>query len=338
MAKSQILELNITGGAFIAEQTEEISENITLIVPPSCEAVFVENGAVLGVFGEGKHDFTEKKGFFARLFGKRNTVISHIYCVNKSVPILGYWGTPSRIEFRERETGIPVSAGLCGTYRVFVDNTLKLLKNLLGLGKALDADAIADYYGSEISSVVRDRFFKLVTGGDIPFFELAGNLSELAALIRGDVDKILIDAGLKTAAFTVDSVGMDDDVKKLVRDYALKAYNKKMTADERAEVEREKNLRDERAHERELWERSEAHARAMRQDEIALEKARAEKSKEPERKEGGFCPNCGKRNDGNTKFCPECGAPLKVVCVCGAVVPPGSKFCPECGRSLTPKQ
>ncbi len=341
MIKNQILELSIANGVFISEIHEEIFEDITLIVPPSCEAVFVDKGAVLGVFSEGKHEINEHNGILSRIFGKSKKAIAHIYCVNKSVPVLGYWGTPSRIEFRERETGIPVSAGLCGTYRLAVENTLKLLKNLLGVGKSVNGETISDYYGSEISSAVRDRFFKLVTVGDIPFFELAGNLAELASLIRGDVDKILFDAGLITAAFTVDSVSIDDDVKKLVRDYAVKAYNKKMTADEREERQREaeklyaeQNLKDRRAYERELWERNEAHERAVRQDGIELEKARSKRDTEQVAEIGkSFCPVCGALA-GNTAYCPECGAPLNAVCTCGAKLPTGVKYCPNCGRKV----
>ncbi len=332
MSKSQILELRTGSGTLISEMNEEISENVSLIVPPSCEAVFVEDGAVLGVFSDGRQDFTESKGFFSRLFGKKKTTVVRIYCVNKSVPVLGYWGTPSRIEFRERETGIPVSAGLCGSYRIYVDSSLKLLKNLLGLGKALDGEAIADYYGGEIASVVRDRFYKLVTGGDVPFFELAGNLAELGDLIRGDVDRILSDAGLKTAAFTVDSVGMDEDVKKLVRDYALKAYNRKMTADETEKAEAEKRRLEDRQYNREMWERRESHERALRRDEIELEKAR-QASAPSECEKRSFCPNCG-AIAGKTAFCSNCGAPLNATCVCGAKLLPGARFCPDCGRKI----
>lgn len=332
MVKKQIIELRIENGAFISDISTELTDELQLIVPPSCEAVFVEKGAVLGVFGEGQHDLSEKKGFFARLFGKTKTVMARVYCVNKSVPIRGYWGTPSRIEFRDRETGIPVSAGLCGTYRVTVDNALKLLKNLLGLNKSVDVEAIADYYGSEIAAAVRDRFYKLVTDGDVPFFELAGNLNELASLIRGDLDKIMFDAGLKTVAFTVDSVGMDEDVKKLVRDYALKNYNKRMTADEREEVKVEKRRAEDREIERERWDRAEAHERALRRDEIMLEKARAFTEKAPSDKKS-FCSNCG-AVAGKFAYCSNCGAPLNVVCECGASIPVGARFCPDCGRKV----
>lgn len=342
MIKNQVLELDIERGAFISEFTREISEDVTLIVPPSCEAVFAEKGVTLGVFGEGAHDFNEHRGFFARLFGRSKKTIARIYCVNKSVPVLGYWGTPSRIEFRERETGIPVSAGLCGTYRVTVDNALKLFKNLLGVGRTVDVETIAEYYGSEISAIVRDRFYKLVCDGDIPFFELAGDLARLATLIRGDVDELLAEAGLRASAFTVDSVSIDDDVKKLVRDNALKAYGKRAAADERAEREaeldrlrEEQRIKDERAYEREIWERREAHERAVRHDEIELEKARAKSDVKPDaERKSAFCPQCGTLAGGGA-YCHNCGAPLNATCVCGAKLLPGARFCPECGRKAS---
>lgn len=49
------------------------------------------------------------------------------------------------------------------------------------------------------------------------------------------------------------------------------------------------------------------------------------------------CPQCEVPLASNAKFCPECGAPLKVRenCVaCGAKLTPGSKFCAECGERI----
>jgi predicted ATPase/class 3 adenylate cyclase len=47
------------------------------------------------------------------------------------------------------------------------------------------------------------------------------------------------------------------------------------------------------------------------------------------------CAACGEPNDGNRKFCGECGAPLQRSCPsCGTANPPGVKFCGECGAQL----
>jgi class 3 adenylate cyclase/tetratricopeptide (TPR) repeat protein len=47
------------------------------------------------------------------------------------------------------------------------------------------------------------------------------------------------------------------------------------------------------------------------------------------------CAACGEPNEGNRKFCGECGAPLQRSCPsCGTANPPGVKFCGECGTPL----
>jgi class 3 adenylate cyclase/tetratricopeptide (TPR) repeat protein len=47
------------------------------------------------------------------------------------------------------------------------------------------------------------------------------------------------------------------------------------------------------------------------------------------------CPNCGKENPSEQKFCGECGARLGSVCpACQAQNPPENKFCGECGTPL----
>ncbi|NPV86186.1 MAG: zinc ribbon domain-containing protein [Anaerolineae bacterium] len=50
------------------------------------------------------------------------------------------------------------------------------------------------------------------------------------------------------------------------------------------------------------------------------------------------CPQCEAPLDTNAKFCPNCGAKLKVetTCVkCGAKLLPGAKFCAECGNKVS---
>lgn len=50
------------------------------------------------------------------------------------------------------------------------------------------------------------------------------------------------------------------------------------------------------------------------------------------------CPNCGKNNSDDNKFCGECGSPLpkpKNYCpVCNIIFKTGEKFCTKCGTKL----
>ena len=47
-----------------------------------------------------------------------------------------------------------------------------------------------------------------------------------------------------------------------------------------------------------------------------------------------LCPNCSAQN-GDVKFCGECGSPLAASCpACGTQNEPGRKFCGECGSPL----
>jgi len=53
------------------------------------------------------------------------------------------------------------------------------------------------------------------------------------------------------------------------------------------------------------------------------------------------CPQCGKDNPENAKFCNECGStfPVDIHCSqCGHVNPQGSKYCNECGQSFVDQQ
>jgi class 3 adenylate cyclase/tetratricopeptide (TPR) repeat protein len=47
------------------------------------------------------------------------------------------------------------------------------------------------------------------------------------------------------------------------------------------------------------------------------------------------CPSCASNIPGDSKFCPQCGAPQALLCVaCGHANAAGSKFCSQCGAKL----
>ncbi len=80
-------------------------------------------------------------------------------------------------------------------------------------------------------------------------------------------------------------------------------------------------------------------------EEVWAHAAMAEEDKKLGKKEWrqtvrATCPNCEAPLATNAKFCPECGAKLKVElhCTeCGTLLAPNAKFCPECGTKTGAK-
>jgi predicted ATPase/class 3 adenylate cyclase len=49
------------------------------------------------------------------------------------------------------------------------------------------------------------------------------------------------------------------------------------------------------------------------------------------------CPRCSAENEGDARFCEDCGFALSLLCPrCGAAVTPGKRFCRECGAEVAP--
>ena len=47
------------------------------------------------------------------------------------------------------------------------------------------------------------------------------------------------------------------------------------------------------------------------------------------------CPSCNNEIPGDSRFCPQCGAPQALSCAaCGHANAPGSRFCAQCGVTL----
>ena len=60
-----------------------------------------------------------------------------------------------------------------------------------------------------------------------------------------------------------------------------------------------------------------------------------EKQEMPASGDSAKCPSCKQAITLNSKFCPACGAALKLKCPsCSADIGPGSKFCGNCGAKL----
>jgi hypothetical protein len=50
------------------------------------------------------------------------------------------------------------------------------------------------------------------------------------------------------------------------------------------------------------------------------------------------CPDCGKNNPSNSKYCSSCGSKLEkqISCSkCGSIIEPGARFCSQCGTKVT---
>lgn len=59
------------------------------------------------------------------------------------------------------------------------------------------------------------------------------------------------------------------------------------------------------------------------------------KNRRDEEKNFDVCPSCGHNNLKGSKFCSECGKPMKKTCPdCNAEVENTAHFCPNCGRKL----
>lgn len=44
---------------------------------------------------------------------------------------------------------------------------------------------------------------------------------------------------------------------------------------------------------------------------------------------------CGHKVSSNSKFCPECGGPIKIICPdCGKELNANDKFCSNCGKGI----
>ena len=116
---------------------EDFNTHSVLTVNPGEEAVFVKNGEVVSVFQNGRYVLkTENYVFLSRLrnmlSGGISTFNCFVYFVRKASTMELLWGTNSPIQLRDPVQGIATSIKARGSYKIHIDDSIKVITTLLG--------------------------------------------------------------------------------------------------------------------------------------------------------------------------------------------------------------
>lgn len=210
---------------------EDFNLGSQLIVHESQEAVFFMNGEALDTFGPGRHTLeTENLPILKKLTplpsGKQTPFHAEVYFINLTTQMAIKWGTDSRINFIEPETGLPLTLGASGEMNLQVCDSRKLLVKLVGTTggltnkQALSAESNANgtthktlrsYFRAPLLTGIKSYLASTIKEQNLNILEIDQHLDVLSKNLRDRISPEFEEYGLTIPQFYVTTISLPED-------------------------------------------------------------------------------------------------------------------------------
>jgi membrane protease subunit (stomatin/prohibitin family) len=218
---TDVLKNTSDGNLLIWRQPEEdFNTQSTLVVMPGEEAIFIKGGNVEQVFDSGTYKLsTENYPFISRLrnafSGGVSTFNCVVYFVRKSHSMEILWGTASPLPIRDKFLGVTTPVRGRGSYKICVDNGVKLLNKMLGNNvNILTQNELDLYFSNEFQSIIRSTLSQALNDLPTELIEITNQLYDLGNRIQPLISPTLDDYGLKLVNFVIAALDIDDELRK----------------------------------------------------------------------------------------------------------------------------
>lgn len=294
-----------------------------------------------------------------------------VFFFNTKEIINNKFGTPAPIPFQDWSHPIPnqmtntitplrVEIKCFGTYTFRVINPALFMERIAGTSDVYRKEQLVEQMRSEVIAVFQNVTNELGSSEHkVPVLEMPSQTDEIKQMMDNQVfDQNVRERGLEIVGFAVESVTLTDDSAKKIDDYELSSNSymqqgRMVGAYSNAVENAAKNTSGSMNGFMGIGMMNMAsngvvggaaqgpwNAQNLQNSTIDLSGEQNDPKSEgvvtSEVKKTWKC-ECGHENEGNAKFCNECGKPKKTsgVCAkCGKVNPEGSKFCNDCGEKL----
>ena len=197
----------------------ELKKGSVLIVRPGQNAVFLQNGEMLGVYKEeGKFDVeSDIIPFLSTLLGIKFGFDSgkrvEVIFINVK-EITQQWGTrsPINIAFNELPSGVPIRSN--GTYviKIDADQIDNLMKNVVGVKNSVKITE----YRERIQGKIEQSLMKHVSEKSGSIMTLQQHSSDIADEVEKDINADMQEFGFLIKDFTIGSFSYPEEVQKMV--------------------------------------------------------------------------------------------------------------------------
>ena len=194
---------------------EDFSTSSQLIVHDSQEAVFFMNGQALDLFGSGRYTLeTANIPILQRVKNIPTGGVSPFHCevyfINKVEQMAIRWGTDSKIQYIEPTYGFPLAIGANGEMSLRVQDSRRLLVNLVGTEKDLSQERLVSYFRGFLMTRVKTYIAQVMKSSAISIFEIDEHLIEFSEELKRRLTPDFADYGIALERFFVTSIAKPD--------------------------------------------------------------------------------------------------------------------------------
>lgn len=199
---------------FSKSSRQDFNTKSVLVVMPGEEAVFVDNGKIMGVLKPGRHVLATSNYPFLSdistiLTGGKRLYSSSIYFIRKTVSPPVDWGTS--IQVRDPVQLISTRVMFHGTYRIEIISSIKFLKYFIGNGaEQLDEKEFSHLLQGEIVQSIKTRLADFIITGNEEILAVSRKQQFIAEQIGLEVEKMFQQYGFRISAFSISGIDLFD--------------------------------------------------------------------------------------------------------------------------------
>jgi len=332
----------------------------TVVVNADEQALFVNQGQVIGVLGPGQHKVDANELPFLGLVidwaSDGNAYRAELYFVSTREFGDQFGGRIDDVQ--DPQTGMIVTLRTFGEYSLKIVDPSQLVLNWTGTQNVERNEDITDWVDSQILKTMRPAVTRSIVSGGWPILGLSSHTEEIEAAVLAAASEELASYGIRVARFGNFNINLDEKdqeaLKGLARDTAytrLAGGYQQFAAGEALRGAGEGMSQGGGA----VGPMFMAAGMGMGQGMMQTPQSQAppppdapgfagggggygqQAQQAAPMQAGAPCVSCGQPVPAGSKFCPACGtavpqAPAGGFCTsCGAQLAPGARFCAGCG-------
>lgn len=196
-------------------QIQDFNTKSVLFVMPGEEAVFINNGKIIGILGEGRHVLdTDNYPFLSDIVtlitGKVRIYSSCIYFIRKTTSPPIDWGMS--IQLRDPIQLIYTRLMCNGIYRIHIKDSNKFLKYFIGNGlDKLNSHELSHLLKDDILRTIKTYLSDYLMARDEEILGISSKQNELSEMLGRRISNMFIHYGIEISSFSIVGINILDD-------------------------------------------------------------------------------------------------------------------------------